>query len=94
MTLAAPTPSPPMTRQMVRSTALKASADPMALETNRAAAISITRTRPQRSASGPANQAPTAHPSSADETTNPSTTEFRSKVDSSASTVPLMTEVS
>ena len=80
MTLAAPTPRPPMTRQKVRSHAAKASPEPIALTMNRPAAISMTRTRPSRSASGPANQAPTAQPSRAEETTKPRTTRLRWKV--------------
>jgi hypothetical protein len=73
ITLAAPMASPPTMRQSVRSHEPTASAEPIALIANSAAATSMTRIRPSRSARGPANQAPTAHPISADETTSPRT---------------------
>ena len=94
MTLAAPTPRPPTTRQIVRSQGAKASAEPTALTANSTAATSMMRTRPKRSASGPANQAPTAQPSSAEETTKPSRPADIPNSAWMASTVPLMTAVS
>ncbi len=94
MTLAAPTANPPNTRQAVSSTAENDRDDPMALARNTAAAITITLIRPNRSASGPANQAPTAQPSRADETTKPSSRSDIWKVVWIASTAPLMTAVS
>jgi len=62
---------PPKIRQIIRLTGSHANAEPIDVMAKTVAAISITRTRPSRSASGPANQAPTAQPSSAEETTKP-----------------------
>ena len=94
MTLAAPMANPPMTRHVMRLIGPKASADPIPLIANRPAASTMTRIRPWRSAIGPANQAPTAQPSRADDTTKP---RYRLEMPNSAwiaSTVPLMTAVS
>ena len=54
MTEAAPTPRPPITRQMMRSNGLKARPDPIALTRKSTAASTMTRIRPWRSASRPA----------------------------------------
>lgn len=54
MTDAAPTPSPPRTRQAMRSHGPNAKPDPRALTRNNTAASTITPVRPQRSASRPA----------------------------------------
>ena len=71
MTEAMPMPMPPMMRQIDRSTMLKARPENTPETTNRTEAISITFTRPIRSASKPANQAPKAEPSSAEATAKP-----------------------
>jgi hypothetical protein len=73
ITLAAPTARPPKIRQIVSSHAVKERPEPTALMKKTVAASTMTLMRPYRSASGPANQAPTALPSSAEETTNPRT---------------------
>src|SRR5690606_5411402 len=90
----APMARPPVIRQTIRSAGPTASAEPSALITKSRAVISMTRTRPTRSPSGPATQAPRAQPSSADETTNPTTKGVRSNWPSTASTAPLITEES
>ncbi len=69
-------PSPPMNRQTAKSITSKASPAPMDEITNKMAPVNITRGRPQRSASPPANQAPTAQPISATATTSPETKEL------------------
>lgn len=46
MTLAAPTPRPPTTRQMMRSHTPKARPEPIAEAKNRMAAITMTGMRP------------------------------------------------
>src|SRR5580692_692111 len=58
------------------------------------AAIFITAMRPWRSASGPANQAPMAEPSSAPATAKPSNQATAPDQSLMASTAPLMTAVS
>ena len=94
MTLAAPTPRPPTTRQTIRSHTPKASPEPIAETKNRIAAITITGIRPYLFASEPANQAPTAQPSSAEETAKPVSPAPRENSSESAETAPLITEVS
>src|SRR3569623_1253345 len=64
---------------------------PRALTATSAAAIRITRTRPQRTASGPANQAPKAEPSMAQETAKPVSPLLNAKSLRIAATAPLMT---
>ena len=68
--------------------------EPMALTVNRIAAITMHRTRPIRSASGPAKKAPTADPSRASETERPIPTLVVLNSFFSASTAPLITAVS
>ncbi|CAB5013508.1 unannotated protein [freshwater metagenome] len=58
---------------------------------NMAAATSITLRRPKRSAKYPANQAPTAEPIKAIETTTPRANELRPKVALIADEAPLIT---
>ena len=72
MTDATPTPMPPTTRKITTSQTLGARPVPIALIRNSAAAIFITDSRPIRSASRPAVTAPSAAPSSAEATANPS----------------------
>ena len=85
---------PPMTRQIARSQIANGTAEPIALITNSTAASCMTRMRPIRSASPPAMAAPTAEPSSADETTSPVRPEPTWKCAWMASTPPLITDVS
>jgi len=94
MTEATPTAAPPITRQNARSTMEKGSAEPTALTTNSTAAICITRIRPKRSASPPANQAPAAAPSSARDTVRPVAAVPTVKRSWIALTAPLITDVS
>ena len=61
---------------------------------NSAAAASITRLRPHRSAERPATKAPTAHPGSKALTVMPSQASLKLKVLLSPSWVPLMTPLS
>jgi hypothetical protein len=72
MTEAMPTPMPPRTRKATTSHTFGASAVPIALTRKNKAAIFITEMRPIASAIRPADMAPTAAPSSADATANPS----------------------
>src|ERR1700759_2627946 len=67
---------------------------PIELTKKMAAAIFMTAMRPWRSASGPANQAPSAEPSSASATAKPSNQEGAPDQIFMASTAPLMTAVS
>jgi hypothetical protein len=60
-TLAIPTPMPPTIRHTMSSSRDVAAPVPIALTRNSSAATRIIGTRPSRSASGPANQAPTAN---------------------------------
>lgn len=79
ITEAMPIPSPPSTRQSMRSGTLNANPEPIEEMTNRAEPSSMTFLRPQRSARLPANQAPTAHPMRAIATTKPVVNEPREK---------------
>ena len=94
MTEAAPTPSPPTTRQTMKSTTPKARPEPRALARNMTAAMSMTGTRPMRLATGPANQAPRVQPMRAEETAKPLSAALSANVPAKASTAPLMTAVS
>ena len=94
MTEAAPTPRPPTTRQTMKSTTPKARPDPRALAMNMTAAMSMTDTRPMRLETGPANQAPTVQPMSAEDTEKPLSASLRTNSPDRASTAPLMTAVS
>src|SRR5215475_11187481 len=67
---------------------------PIELTKKIAAAIFMTAIRPWRSASGPANQAPSAEPSRAPATAKPSNQEAAPDQSLMASTAPLMTAVS
>src|SRR5215475_10718406 len=67
---------------------------PIELTKKIAAAIFMTAMRPWRSASGPANQAPRAEPSSAPATARPSSQDAAPDQSLMASTAPLMTAVS
>ena len=58
------------------------------------AAMSMTGTRPSRLETGPANQAPTVQPMSAEETEKPLRASLRANWSERASTAPLMTAVS
>ena len=58
------------------------------------AAMSMTGTRPSRLETGPANQAPTVQPMSAEETEKPLSASLRANWSERASTAPLMTAVS
>src|SRR3569623_3184010 len=78
----------------MRSHTVKHRPVPSALTANSAAAISITRTRPQRSASGPANQAPKAEPSKAQETAKPVSPLLTATSLRIAATAPLMPDES
>ena len=80
MTEATPTPSPPTTRQTMRSQTPKARPEPTALTVNRTAAATMTFGRPKRSAAEPANHAPTTQPSSAHDTAKPVSPALRSNV--------------
>ena len=94
MTEAAPTPRPPTTRHTMKSMTPKASPDPSAEARNMTAAMSMTGTRPSRLEIGPANQAPTVQPMSAEETEKPLRASLRANWPERASTAPLMTAVS
>src|SRR5699024_6381691 len=85
---------PPITRQMIKSVTPKASPEPTAETRNNTEEMTIVGTRPSLLAIGPANHAPTAQPSSAEETAKPCSQPPRLKSADSASTAPLMTEVS
>ena len=87
-------PSPPMKRQTVRSIALKASPEPIALTKKSTEPSIITRRRPQRSLRTPASTAPSAQPRSATATTNPVISAVRSNWLSIESTAPLITDES
>src|SRR3954454_20048869 len=89
-----PIHNPPTTRQNARSQTEKARPAPRELAKNSTAPISITRVRPIRSAQRPAYQAPTAQPSSATATTSPVTVDDSSNWPCTASTAPLITELS
>jgi hypothetical protein len=89
-----PMPRPPTSRQNARSHTENASPAPIELAKNRTAPMSMTRVRPHRSAQRPAYQAPAAQPSSAIATTKPVTKDESSNSPSTASTAPLMTELS
>ena len=78
----------------MRSGTLKVSAEPIELARNMAEPRSMTRSRPQRSASAPAMIAPSAQPSRATATTNPVSRASFVYVDSIEETAPLMTEES
>ncbi len=94
ITLAAPIARPPQTRQIVRSTGPIARALPREVMKKTIAAIIMTRGRPSLFANVPANQAPTAQPSSAEETTTPVSIESMFHWVSNAVVVPLITAVS
>src|SRR6478672_10559240 len=94
MTDAMPTPTPPSSRHRISVHTLPASPDPSALTARRSAASCIVRTRPARSATGPAYHAPSAEPSNAQDTANPVQTALRPKPERTASTAPLITAVS
>src|SRR5690606_4771375 len=94
MTDAAPTPRPPRERQAMRSHVPNASPEPTAEAVKSTAATTMTRTRPWRAARGPANQAPTTQPSSAEETVKPWRNPLMPKSALIASMAPLMTAVS
>jgi hypothetical protein len=85
---------PPMKRKMLKATIFQARPVPIELAKKIAAAIFMTAMRPWRSASGPANQAPMAEPSSAPATDRPSSQEAAPDQTLMASTAPLMTAVS
>src|SRR5690349_1584502 len=85
---------PPITRQTIRSQIEKQRADPIALTANSNAVTTIVGGRPNRSATPPANQAPTADPSSADATAVPSRKLPGSNVSRIALVAPLMTDES
>ena len=93
-TEAMPMPSPPSTRQTMRSATPNARPAPSELTTNRVAPMIITGMRPHRSARLPARYAPTAHPSRATATANPVRAALSSKSVLMASSAPLMTEES
>ena len=78
----------------MKSMTPKASPDPSAEARNMTAAMSMTGTRPSRLETGPANQAPTVQPMSAEETEKPLSASLRANWSERASTAPLMTAVS
>ena len=90
-TLATPMPAPPTSRQNMSHSTLGGKAVPTALSAKSTAAMSMTRRRPKVSASWPANQAPTAEPIRAIDTTNAIIPEPRSKVWAMAVLAPLIT---
>src|ERR1700744_5084499 len=94
MTLAGPMAVPPKKRKTLSAEIFQASPVPIELAKKIAAAIFMTAMRPWRSASGPANQAPSAEPSSAPATAKPSNQEVAPDQSLMASTAPLMTAVS
>src|ERR1700733_638561 len=94
MTEAIPMPTPPTMRQIERSTMLKASPDRIPETTKSAPAISMTLTRPIRSARVPATHAPTAEPSSAEATAKPVWLAPTLKCFWMPVTAPLITELS
>src|ERR1700744_5838896 len=94
MTLAGPMAVPPKKRKTLSAEIFQASPVPIELAKKIAAAIFMTAMRPWRSASGPANQAPSAEPSSAPATAKPSNHEAAPDQSLMASTAPLMTAVS
>src|SRR5699024_4801258 len=79
---------------MIRSVTPKASPEPTAETRNNTDEMTIVGTRPNLLDTGPANHAPTAQPSSAEETAKPWSHPPRLKSADSALTAPLMTEVS
>jgi len=83
-----------MMRNTIRTSRLPASAEPIALIVKRTAAARMMWMRLNRSASGPAYQAPTAQPSRAELTAKPSSPELAWNWSSIAVTAPLITEVS
>jgi len=90
-TLATPMPAPPTSRQSMSHSTDGGKAVPTADTAKSTAAMTMTRRRPKASASWPANQAPTADPMRAIETTKAMTPELRSKVWAMAVLAPLMT---
>src|SRR5699024_11941132 len=80
-------------RHTIRSHTPKARPEPIAETKNRIAAMTITGMRPKRLAREPANQTPTAHPSSAEETAKPVRPAPRENSAERAPTAPLITEV-
>ena len=78
----------------MKSMTPKASPDPSAEARNMTAAMSMTGTRPILLETGPANQAPTVQPMSAEETEKPLSASLRANWSERASTAPLMTAVS
>src|ERR1700758_4923891 len=94
MTLAAPIAVPPKKRKTLNDQICQARPVPIELAKKIAAAIFMTAMRPWRSASGPANQAPSAEPSSAPATAKPSNQEAAPDQSLMASTAPLITAVS
>ena len=68
---AIPTPTPPSTRNTISNASELIRPVPSALTKNNTAANRITISRPRRSANRPARTAPTAAPSSAEDTVNP-----------------------
>ena len=78
----------------MKSHTVNAQPDPSELTVNSIAAMTITRTRPKRSAIPPANHAPTAEPISAHATAIPVVDDDSAKWPRIASTAPLMTAVS
>jgi hypothetical protein len=94
MTDATPTPTPPITRKTTMIPRELANPLPTALIRNTAAAAHIAVSRPQRSATRPAKNAPAAAPSSADATVKPSAPALAENWLWIAVTAPLMTALS
>src|SRR5690348_10000068 len=94
MTDAMPTPTPPTMRHRIRSHMPVTRPEPIALAASSRAATCMVRTRPRRSASVPAYQAPAAEPSRAQDTARPILAASSSKPPRMASTAPLITAVS
>ena len=91
MTLAAPTPRPPMMRAMMKMAEEPAAPASSALTRNRIAASIITPRRPMMSAMRPAPNAPIDDPTRIAPTLTPMPSLPRSKAASSPFWVPLMT---
>ena len=88
---ATPIAAPPIRRHRIRSYTPMGNPWPIDAMKNITAAISMTGRRPNRSASDPVNQAPTAEPMRAIDTTKPMANDPRLNVSLIAEVAPLMT---
>ena len=94
ITEAKPIAIPASTRQIPSSQIVVGRDEPIALTANKAAAMCITHSRPNRSASRPARAAPSAEPSSATATTVPVSDDETRKCTWMPVTAPFITALS